>query len=708
MTNNKNSQVNYNNSIPLNTCLYNTDKVDIFKELKKNIKLQNNEKFFKSDIKNNKVVKIIDTGIGKTYNSAYLLLYTIFNTNNKIVISTTKNENLLDLENEIIKIIRENIEDSFLKEKIKNDFDLKKLFIYKLTAPTASKSLFDNARAIITNHSYFYNDGDSTEFKFSTKSLKKFIDFKTILLVDEFDKFDKLSYLTINLNKFIKEIKTDSCKVKRLSESAFISNDKNFYNENIEKCRYKLPELSYRSLFIKVGDYDTPKYIHALDGDKNIEDDIQNFYKEELEGYDKGRRKGFVIDDKFKLLRVDKVSRLARNDLKINEFDENGILSLLENYSNGNALVEQIIQIIDKDDTILEIFDNREDFMKWCGDFLSIKEYDNMLSKLLNEGGDLYKRKLVVKRKSILDWLNCKKYFYTATPDDLEKTGHILDYCKMKNPSSLEKIDVFFLQREKSENSTKNFILKKFHNKDYNILGFVARKETVDNIEKNCEKYKHIKVVKSDKLDDIEMKPYPIDLYKPLNDDEDNKIDRYITLSYLNGTESTGRNYTEKDVLIINSRPELNITARLAITPDKTEIVDIDEASLSITIQACGRIERTDKQKQQKYKAVVMIGDDITIAERYIKNKQGNGIEYELRQLDIIDIVIRNVEEKIDKYNKGFDVDIRVLKKTNYKEVKESYLNLIEEGVSVKEAKKEIKTKFKIDIRKLNKILKNT
>ena len=698
----------------------------LFEEIKNNIYLIDNENFFKTE--KDTAVKIIDTGIGKTYNSAYLALYKLFYTaDEKIIFTTTKNENVFDFIKELHKILTIEIKNKTEKIiKFLDNFDYEKIKICQLTSFSKfNKDKIINSRIIITNHSYFYSNNHSTFNLKSTELLIHSINKnKTILLIDEFDELEKQSFIEIPLNSFYKQVKTiDKEWIEKESKNAFTSYNLKFYKDNKDSLRYTLPRNEENTIYEYIGDFQTPTYritnkegtqylLNTIDDNCIIADTIEEF----------GRREGFYIYNqkeknakKWNLVRVEIIKRLTIKENCI--FTDNELLKLID-INHGACIVEQQIWLTNKtrdnennvDHEILRKFESNEEFINFCrNEIKSDALYDSLIKKLIKEGKNLYKKRLIIRRKSILNRLNCKIYKYTATPNILSNLGYNLEYCKMKAPSSLEKIDIFFIdQKIGIDKKIIAASIDKFQGKDVNVLSFVSLRTAIDNLlkseKKSNDKYKNITCISSINDGQIDIKPHAFTLYQSTEYENTRKN---VKLAYLNGTESTGKNYSDTDICFINGVHDINIASRLIITEFSTNYLDIEKASLKTIIQAGGRIERTG-EKQQKYKALIIIGDSTKTINKYVESKAGNGIEYNIIKINSIDKIIKNIEDKIKKYNQGIDTDIRMDKKEkfNHDEIIKFYLDLVSDDQTEKEAKKITMDKFDIKKCYLNTLIR--
>lgn len=699
-------------------------KKDIFTTIKENISLENNEHFFNTEVNNS--VKIIDTGGGKTYNSAYLLLYTLFYTNKSIIFTTKENENLESFVSEVFKILKINIKNKsteiteFLEKK-----ELDKLGILKLTSYTIFvKDAIKNSRAIITNHHYFFSANHSTKYLRSTNELLKKLNKKDVtLLIDEIDELEKKSLIEIPMTKYYKFIENlNKVLVRRESKSCFAGYSLKYYQENIHNLRYTLPEQCNLVKYERVGTFEVPTYsISEKEGTIDVEDLIDENYKvvEELE--DEGRREGFYIWSKkerkinpelegLNFVRVEKIFRLEKKHNNQHE------ICKIINASHGAVVVEQRICLTYKEtknkkedqkaESIkLQEFETREDFINYCKKNMTVEKYDSVLARIMKEGRMLYKKRLIIRRKSIFDNIKIKKHMFTATPSNLKDLGYHLEEAKTNKVNTLEFIDIFFYKRKKTIDS---FIFDKslncFKDKDINVLSFLSLKtilnEAIDNKTiRNNDKYKNICCISAMKDNDYELKSHNFNI---INNENYSNINTNVKISYLNGTESSGKNYKDTDLVIINTRHDINISARVNISK-KTTITTIEDASIKTTIQACGRIERTSKN--QKYKAAIMIGEDKDLIKIFIDAKKRNGIKYNLFNMTNFEKVIKNIEDKLKFYNECDEtININLDKRNKFNA--DEIINYYKTIENTKEAKKLTIDKFGIDRSGFYKILK--
>jgi hypothetical protein len=719
----------------------------IYFDIQQNINLKNNESFFTVE-GIEKTAKIIETGIGKTYNAAYLALYNLFNTNKRIIISTTKNVNVEDLIKEIRKVLINHID--FNKSEIDKDFLnsnelLNVLKIHKLTSYSGmNQDHFNDSRIIITNHSYFFTKGHSNTFSLTSQMLKESVKRNSIIIIDEVDSFEKQSFISFDLFRFIKtNIDLNGNKKKDLSNNAWCTHNKKYYESYKESLRYKLPEINYKFRYadVEISNFniDIPLYVNDLEGDVILKKIIEENTTLENPIEDIGRREGFLIElpngKKFNILRTALVNKIILN----RETNDHPFIDLIKE-SNGACLTRDVIDITEKTFDLdgnpqlhfLERLDTREKLINWCRN--NFKEddnpedeenyknpYDIFLGKIMRECPQLYKDKILIRKKSFLDDIPCKKYFTTATPGMLKNLEYNLEYHKEKNKCSIEIIDVFFIERSRDADK---FIIEKslsLTNDNLNVLSFVASKSSLKYIEEYARKNKDKIQIESasvitsikDKtvfgITEIEQKRYI-----PDENTSHKKYDKKIVISYLNGTESTGKNYFDSDVCTLNAKVEENILSRIALTPDNINVESIDMTTIGRVIQAASRIERTDEGKQ-KYKAVIMIGDDIGVAKKFIESKKGNGINYRLTKekgnKHNWNKIIGAIHRRINKCNLGIEdnanIDNRVkIDIDKYEEIGNYYLSLIYDGLSKSDAKIKAMNKYNISMATMKRIIK--
>ena len=741
-------------------CCEEVKKDDIFTIIKENISLTDNESFFRSKIIKivDKIVKIIDTGVGKSYNTAYLLLYKLFYTTEKIIVSTTKNENVRDIQKEIIKVLKEcinNIMDLNKREELfilikKKDF-FKQLGICEVTSMADYKETLKTSRAIITNHSYFYSFEKSTTIRNSSKKMMEFLSIHDTILIDEFDEFEKQALTEIQINKFYKHSFTlDGKPILKTTESIFVSRDRKDYYDNLDKHRFETAINDYKMDFDTKGPFDEPYYRpDVYSGNINLKELLDKYFYVFREFDDKSEfladdREGFYIKTKdnelLNVLMVTTIKELefdkSKDDVDFKLNNDCDFVSLLR-YSHGILLFEAVITLTHKkrDDnkkiisnTEVKRFCNVDDFILWLKNNTlleskliteeeeeaekneskgkygkPLKTYDRILRKLITIHRDLYKQYIVIRKKSILDVMNCKKYRYTATPSILEKLGYTLDYDNRKAPHKIKEIDIFLIKMEQGEDKkVAGVAMDKCNNRKINVLTFLAEKRILDSVyskNKDNNNYSGIKVITTKLEEDgVNLKSHPV-----IFGDTTRYITRIenVTMSYLNGTLSTGKNFSDTDLLLMNFGVEINIRGRAIISDENKTFESKRDAALRVLIQACGRIERGSKL----HKFIMLVGNDENLIHEYIKAKKENGIKYNLKIIKSHQIpkVLNYIENKINDNQISYLDDERI--KYNSDEVVKYYLDISGSDEEV-DAKKATIDKFGLNRSRFYKILK--
>jgi hypothetical protein len=384
--------------------------------------------------------------------------------------------------------------------------------------------------------------------------------------------------------------------------------------------------------------------------------------------------------------------------------DNKQIISNTE-YKRFKKVEEFILWL--KENTLLEgrpITEEEEKAEKKAKQGKPRKTYDAIIRKLIAAHRDLYKQYIVIRKKSILDVMTCKKYRYTATPSILDRLGYTLDYDNRKAPHKIKEIDIFLIKMEIGEDKKVGDIaMNKCNNKKINVLTFLAEKRILDSIyskNKENDNYSGIKVITTKiEEDGINLRSHPVifgDTTKYITRKEN------ITMSYLNGTLSTGKNFSDTDLLLMNFGVEINIRGRAIISEENKTFESKKDAALRVLIQSCGRIERGSKL----HKFIMLVGNDEKLIHEYIEAKKENGIKYNLKVIQSHQIpkVLNYIENKINDNQVSYLDDERI-KYDNPEEIINYYLDISGNDEEV-DAKKATMSKFGIPRRTLNRILK--
>jgi hypothetical protein len=248
----------------------------------------------------------------------------------------------------------------------------------------------------------------------------------------------------------------------------------------------------------------------------------------------------------------------------------------------------------------------------------------------------------------------------------MDKLGYKID-SSLKNikVQPIDKIDVFAIEKRKQiDNLIKKATLETVDFKRINTISFLALKQSIDNILKAKDrtitannKYNFLEIITTTKDnfgDDIRLATY-------CGRSEQNfKVEARSLMTYLNGVDTTGKNYNDKNLCIINARGNLNVKARRIFGKDGIFVDNIERACVRSLIQGTGRITRNYKDEfvDTKYKAIIIYFDDLETVESFIKTKKGSYIDFNLRIVkNVSNIQLFNyIQDCISKYNHNEDI----------------------------------------------------
>jgi hypothetical protein len=665
----------------------------------KKLKFENTEN---SGFFNQLAVMNIDTGAGKTYNCAKLMLYILNHTNRRILFSTTKKENLADFKLELVKWIQEANEkqlnsqviNKWIKKK-KKSFDF--LGINELIEGNKlpEEQLIKN-RGIITHHYYSFPKLNGITYNKKLLFISEMFGENDAIIIDEVDELEKIALDTIPLvaYSYKKNVKyaTDAGAehtIKKMSEehmSLLPCSNIMEYKQSPERYRYLLPEK------ITTGEFYTINTIYNADGWELMENgsiDIQEaFLKNAKVRYmqkcdDTSRKKFiFVKDCKYVFIRVSTTSELICDREKLNT--EEAIGGYLNNATRAvlcNQVIEVRLKAVQKkeeaktdlkieDCKLIKRFENRESFIEWAERELTISEYDSLISQFCREGKELYKPYIQARRKSIFKKFDCIKYSLTASPGNLEKLGYKID-SSLKNirTQAIDRIDVFTIEKHRQiDNLITNLMIQTKDYKQINTIGFLALKDNLDRLIASKEKiidikeYNFLDLVTSDEVggDNIHATRRPIHCGRS---DKNYTMELRSILTYLNGVDTTGKNYNDKNLCIINARGELNIKSRRIFGIDEIETEPIETACVRFLTQGTGRIQRyyEDEKVKTKYKAIIIFYDDAKTVQNFMETKKNSHIKFNL--IDIKKKVtskqlLEHIQNNILKYNHNKDIEV--------------------------------------------------
>jgi hypothetical protein len=649
--------------------------------------------FFKHNI-----VMNIDTGAGKTCNAAKLVLYTLNHTKNRILFSTTKKENLDDFKQELAKWIsiandaqiKSKVIDKWIRKKNKS-FSVLGINELTLGANLKDEDIIKN-RGIITHHYYAFPKLNGFKYDRKMESIIEMFKKPDIILIDEVDELEKIAldnipFVTYSYKKKVKYSKNagadEAIKKTNLKHMALLQcSSAREYDKNPDEYRYLLPEQNKNGEFYTVDSlYNADGWELTENGSINIQEAfLENAKVKYLPEADDMSRKKFIFvkDCKFLFVRVSTTSELIYDRNSLNT--EEAIGGYLNNATKA-ILGDQVLDVYLKpcnkevkeakkeikidDCQFVRRFEERSDFVEWARHELKISEYDSLIKQLCREGTELYKPYIQARRKNIFKKFRCKKYLFTASPGNLAKLGYEID-SSLKNigTQDIERIDVFAVEKHRQiDNLITNLVLK---TKDYthiNTIAFLALKANLDRLIDGHEKitdtadYNFLDLVttETNNGDATNSRRRPIHCGR---DDNNYFVDVRSILTYLNGVDTTGKNYKDKNLCIINARGELNIKSRRIFGIDGIETEPIETACVRFLTQGTGRIQRyhQDEKVKTKYKAIIIFYDNMETVNKFMETKKNSHIKFNLiniKQKVTDKQVLGYIQDNILRYNEG-------------------------------------------------------
>ena len=666
-----------------------TQKVDkeqkkiemLINDLKSIIPNESNESFFGES----GIVMDRKGGAGKSYNAAKLILHTVLYTKNRILFTTTINENVERLYLKILEVIESEYEKSGeISEPIEDLLEDKKFNMLKILKMTGYSSLSEDAieasQAITTNHTYGYPKGTSSKYFSNMEYLAEIMGKNDIIIKDEFHEFVEKSIVQIPINNFYMK-KPDGIHefVYANTESPFKPCTSSEYEENIFKHRGTLPAENRSYTYNKRGAYKALSF--KLENNPRFEEsdikrDFLKYVKINPVRYEyEVRAKGIFFkdekeDESYRIRRYNVVQNLERKEDAFTIEKTDFIQQILDTMVGGVFVTQHccIDRIIGKDEETgelefeeIESFDKRKQLFEFIkANFENyIEIWDNSIYKQLNmEGKELFKEYFVFRQKSVFEMFNSKKYYMTATTRDTEKWGYEVNRDFANDVFFHCDYEVLFIQRDLAIDKYIIDLSTKLGRKKYmDVLAFTALAEPIKEIInkedknkiKNNSTYTHVDLVTA--VEDL--KSHEVSC----GGTDGTGTKKTCRNTYLNGTEATGIDYGEKNAVIINSRPEKNIKSRIIIKKWGThEVVNLDDIDLN---QATFRIHRgTD----EKLKFIIFVGDNIEIAKKYVDDMQGSTNKYTLVNVPTTEIetIAEYINIKIGIYNHGLEADTPV------------------------------------------------
>jgi len=648
--------------------------------------------FFKHNI-----VMNIDTGAGKTCNAAKLVLYTLNHTKNRILFSTTKKENLDDFKQELAKWISI-ANDAQIKSKVIDKWIRKKnksfsvLGINELTSNEnlnlKEEDIIKN-RGIITHHYYAFPKLNGFKYDRKMESIIEMFKTQDIIIIDEVDELEKIALNEIQLIEYYHKKRVKYSLNAGADGTIKKTNSRHMallpcpsareYDKNPDEYRYLLPEQNKNGEFYTVNTkYNADGWELMENGSINIQEAfLENTKIKYLPEADDMSRKKFIFvkDCKFLFVRVSTTSELiySRNNLNTEEAI-GGYLNNATKAILGNQVLDVYLKPCNKevkkeikidDCQFVRRFEERSDFVDWARHELKVSEYDSLIKQLCREGTELYKPYIQARRKNIFKKFRCKKYSFTASPGNLAKLGYEID-SSLKNigTQDIERIDVFAVEKHRQiDNLITNLVLK---TKDYthiNTIAFLALKANLNKLIAGREKiinevdYNFLDLVTTEENDGDKANAQrrPIHCGRT---DSNYSVDVRSILTYLNGVDTTGKNYKDKNLCIINARGELNIKSRRIFGIDGIETEPIETACVRFLTQGTGRIQRyhQDEKVKTKYKAIIIFYDNMETVNKFMETKKNSHIKFNLiniKQKVTDKQVLGYIQDNILRYNEG-------------------------------------------------------
>ena len=554
---------------------------------------------------------IAGTGVGKSYQSVSKLLDNLM-ADRVTIISTVENSNLDSLAGEVIKIIGQNIEGIRTKEEliisdqlisiIEGETSLESIGIYKLTS--ANNDIKDkDIRAVLTNHNYFYNVGDMAKYNYNMHTLRDRIGADKIdLIIDEYESFGTKGITDIVLNEYLRQTTNP--------------NDDIFYYVGSHSCLYNKTKdtIAEGDLYIvptqntkqnlSRGANGILKYrLNYKEGKINPYEDLQTWgYKVRGNAqFDWGKKQptAIVKGSKYAFIAVDKLEQI---DINIVEDGKKNNFRDLIKISEYVTLLTKVVKIglkckegeVVDVRTFGEAFETPEELFAWAKENLTVNEFDQ-LKKLLEKSveASLYHKVISVKIKSILGSFTGKQYYLTANnirpkgmkvnADKAHLSSKILKTLNIVTMSKTNSIDKFLVDT-----------LENYRNRPFRSVIFGGLKSTLDEQAKNDKIPDHVAYrIKEGDLDKNKK--------EDICDTKKNTV-----LTFANGKESQGKNYSNYEVLVVNAEIPLNVKGRVYENEHGDVLIkSYYQGVKERLIQIIGRILRGDF----KLKNVLMIGD---------------------------------------------------------------------------------------------------
>lgn len=654
----------------------------LVKEIKENI---NKEKLISLDEKKlvANTLMVIGTGGHKTFQSARKLVENVFINGIFHIHSAKENQHIEDFETEIKKVLsivldsRTKLIDDFLDNET---MGLERIGIHKLTSITPIKTI-ESLNGIVTNHSYFYNLGHLSIKNKNMEQIIEYVKSNNInheLVIDEFESFEDKGLIQIQLNGFqYYDLDYDNKNrhIEIIAPTCLYEAVKPVMRKMDKPDIYKFATEFSSHDFVEYEGIKT--YSLMLGGEKKLS---KVFYQNVVKSNNKhendfGRRVPQKVDknnENFVYIDVDQIIEYDRisTPINFNSDNENDFIKLIHS-AKGLVIIRKVLKVGKANDDIenFETIDNLDDLREYGKELEKNNiSFDKFKDRLSIIGKELFIDYLIIHTQNVLNEFKGTKYYVSANSINVDNIpiNNTLEFISSKN---LKNIDVCVFDRSKSND---DYIIKSLgllKDKNFFTLAFTAQAKYCNPELIKAYKYKHVLVKQTLNIESGKSKTITVDSRNTENINNDLK--RNVTLSYLNGTESQGRNYSQPELLIVNAKAEINVKGRTEIKNGKINVLSIEEATIKKLKQTIGRIFRGEVS----YKAIILLGEYgsvINLFKSYPDNFTINfNIEKYTKKIDTKELfnkaiadVINYYESKMNNYNgetiKHFNDDNRL------------------------------------------------
>jgi hypothetical protein len=449
------------------------------------------------------------------------------------------------------------------------------------------------------------------------------------ILVDEYESFKEMGVMTIPLNDFYQYKKDiDS------GEHIYIKAPTAFYSciKSLQKNDEVLEHATENIRQVVNEKEGINEYSLDSNGTKELYKELHQYAESVSVKYDCGRRKPQKIHKSIELCFIvcDKIEQYKIKK----DYIEDGLKNNFKDLLLKNEYIAVVTQVIKVSDKYLEDFDiniwgkelgTPEALTQWCRKEISKEQFIEFKGRLYEGAKDCYIKFLALSIKSILDSFNCPKYYLTANiiKDNKLAIDTTLAYQSSK---SIKNIDVAIINRVRSNDISIIENLDLLENQDFKCLSFLSLAKSIKKIINQKVDVKTDHVVIKSVVNDGEKS---VNVDTRSSEDIDDNITKTCTLTYVNGTESQGRNYSKSELLIVNGTIDINVKGRLTKNEDGEIIIKtIEVAAAEKLLQVFGRIYRGD----QIYKAMLVLGDYENIKEVFQLYSDKYSIKFNIEQ----------------------------------------------------------------------------